>query len=237
MAQTRTGAARRAFGELAVIIVGVLVALWIDAAYQAWQDRQAEQDALRSLSAELEETLRRLDEAIEVQEEVVAAHHELFQLGESQSLPSQDSLGLLVGRAFYFARLEPVRGTYDALIASGEITLLRDHELRDALARLFGFLGDGFEDEAMADMGRVQMGNAIAEVAAPIAMIGSQNRSIMGLPPIERPLPFREVLQSPSYLAALQTVAFPERGVLESYFQPLRRSLVDVLQRLGAPGQ
>ncbi|MDH3206693.1 MAG: hypothetical protein OEO79_08775 [Gemmatimonadota bacterium] len=234
MTDRSIGTARRAFSEFVVIVVGVLVALWIDAAYQAWEDRGHEQQALTALAAELEETLRRLDSAIQVQERTVAAHRELFQLSEAESLPDQDSLGVLVGRAFYFARLEPVRGTYDALIGSGEIRLLRDHQMRDALARLFGTLADGYEDEGMADMGRVELNLAMAEVGPPTTMWGAAVRSVMGLPPAEGPLPYETLLRSPRYLAALGIVAYPEQGVLQGYFRPLRESLVAVLEQMAS---
>jgi hypothetical protein len=152
-----------------------------------------------------------------------------LELGEANTLPSQDSLGVLVGQAFFFFRLEPIRGTYDALIGSGDLQLIRSSEVRAQLANLFGSLGDGFEDEELSTQMRAELIMAVSEVAPSIRLTGAAVRSLMGLRPVTTELPFAELLPNPRFLSALFGVAFPEMFVLDQYFLPIREELVEML--------
>jgi Tfp pilus assembly protein PilE len=64
---TAVACASGSSGSSFVIVIGVLVALAIDAGYQAVIDRSAEREALDALHADLMTTLERLDTAIEDQ--------------------------------------------------------------------------------------------------------------------------------------------------------------------------
>ena len=60
--------ARRALGEVVIIVFGVLAALAINAGWQKHVDRQREQHYLRQLAADLGENKRRLEEALALEQ-------------------------------------------------------------------------------------------------------------------------------------------------------------------------
>ena len=126
---------KRAFSGFAVIVAGVLAALAGDAAWSNRVDRALERELLSDLRNEFEENARRLESDIAS----VEAHNARAvawadgALGRSEV--SDDSLTTLFAMsAMAPARFDPVSGVLRSIIASGQLDLIRDKELRQALA-------------------------------------------------------------------------------------------------------
>jgi hypothetical protein len=117
-----------------VVVSGVLVALALQAAYQARQDAAAEKAYLTQLTKDLRETGRTLQEALDQDIEHKTTNAELLA-----ALYRPEPLELASARLWFkrstgwFSDPRPVLGTIDTLIATGDIGLIRDPELRSRI--------------------------------------------------------------------------------------------------------
>lgn len=126
----------RLAAEFAVIVVGVLVALGVDAAREAHNDRQREEVYLQQLRADLATTAQGLASAISMEQAAVDAADRVIAGLNVAELPNTDSLGVWILRATASsATFHPTMGTVTALVESGELRLLRDDELRQSVLK------------------------------------------------------------------------------------------------------
>ena len=147
MSRVQHGLFPRLLAEFAIIVVGVLVALQVE----AWRDRSLasdrESEQLEALRADFEVNRQRYVDTIEDQRRMMQHSESLLSVMAGRTPVSPDSVGrLLAFGALSWYEVEPVTGAYDALIASGDIGLIQDTELRRELADFFAELQAGFED-------------------------------------------------------------------------------------------
>jgi len=128
--------------ELALVVVGILLAFQLDRAYQASQDRQLEQRYLRRLA----EDLRRDSASIAANIERTGTR--MGQVGLLQASLRDPTVAAADPPAFALA-LEQVTwrsvasistGTFDELQSTGRSILLRSEALRGELARYYSFI-------------------------------------------------------------------------------------------------
>jgi hypothetical protein len=129
----------RAGGELALIVLGVTVALWADGWVSEREDRVVESVRVRALSENVQTTLERVREAGAEAASAVLALRYLSSL-PSSGTTEEIERALLVG-FFYVPVFNAELDVYDDLKNSGELSLLRDGSLRRALSSLDGALG------------------------------------------------------------------------------------------------
>lgn len=117
-------------GQLLVVVTGILVALALDAWWDARQDRVREQSYLRQLDADLAETLAGVAGYDRFLQPVDRAAALLVRAYHAPAPPPPDSLAawLLLGSRFGVPR--PVLGTAEALVATGDLRLIRTDSLR-----------------------------------------------------------------------------------------------------------
>ena len=119
--------------EIAIVVLGVVIGFQVTAWGQARSDRAKEQTYLRQLAADLLETQReavRVDSIITPADRAGAALFHTYTLPET---PPDDSLAQWMFDAFRWEVLYPVTGTAEALVATGDLGLLRDDSLRTAV--------------------------------------------------------------------------------------------------------
>jgi hypothetical protein len=141
---------RRILVEGAVIVVSILLAFSIDAWWNIRIEQQREREQLVSMRAEFQAGLSGLDEVLNS----VQGHAEnvdsfialLKAAGDEPALIP----GSLLGSAITWRTSDVSSSTLDALLASGELNLLRNVKLRASLASLPAFLLDFTEDEIIA---------------------------------------------------------------------------------------
>lgn len=143
------GLAKRTLGELAVIVLGVTVALWADGWVAERNDRVEETARVQALLENVNATLERVRAAHTEADSAAAA---LRQLATPRAVRGEaDMERLLLAGFFYVPIFHPELSVYDDLKNSGELSLLRDDELRRALSSLDGRLqqlGIGQQDMA-----------------------------------------------------------------------------------------
>jgi hypothetical protein len=119
--------------EFLVVVTGVLVALAVQAWYQRISDRRNEQDYLRQLASDLSETKKLMAAADSTSRRGEHAGTMLVRAFNDPAPPGDSVLHWLAGLGGVIYRL-PVMGTVEALIASGDLRLIRNDSLRAAIA-------------------------------------------------------------------------------------------------------
>ena len=126
----------RVFVEGVVIVGSILLAFGLQAWWDGVQERGEEQEYLRALQADFQETQDLFLREI-ASYEVIGEHNRTFlRLLDSPigSVPV-DSLELMVRKAFIYNEFTPVLATYNDMVNSGALSLLESDTLRVAMAR------------------------------------------------------------------------------------------------------
>lgn len=138
------GRGRRAASEFVVIVVGVLVALWIDAAWQWLQDRSEERRLKADLVEEFRENLAILEDLERTRRDQVVRMLAALMDGVAD-LPA-DSIAPTIAASTFSPTFNPRRGALEAAISGSNLRLIRSHELRKALSGWDGLLEDAQEE-------------------------------------------------------------------------------------------
>ncbi|MBO6881378.1 DUF6090 family protein [Winogradskyella sp.] len=153
MEQNKTGKyLKYAIGEIILVVIGILLALQINNWNTNRLERNEEQQILKSLKDDFEETSTNLDETIKKQTRVVEYCRQLIsEMRRGNTEIDLNTLGEYIYRgAFSYWRIEPVNGTYDAMIGSGKTGIIQNQNLVQLLAKFSAEVKFGFEDETMA---------------------------------------------------------------------------------------
>jgi len=136
--------------EGAVIVASILLAFSIDAWWDNRIDHQREREHLVSMRTEFQASLSGLDEvlsSIQGHAKNIETFIELLKASGDEPVMVP---GSLLGSAITWRTSDVSTSTVSALLASGELILLRNVELRENLAGLPAFLSDVTEDELIA---------------------------------------------------------------------------------------
>ena len=144
MSNSPLSKARRAAGEFAIIVVGVLVALWLDAGWAWLQDRQDERALIADLRSDFEANRSALQEVSVDQQRAADVTRQILTVGVD-GLPA-DSVDVLFQAMLNVQTFNPRTGALSSALGSGRIQLLRDQGLRSALAAWPGYLEDAREE-------------------------------------------------------------------------------------------
>lgn len=176
----RPGLLVRLSAELAIIVLGVLLALWADAWVGARADRRIEQNRVEALRDNVVASRIRLEDA---SEEAKAAYEALAEIAYWQDPARVSEREDLVLQGFLFGPVfTPEVNVYADLKSSGDLALLTNVELRQALARMDAT----FEQLALlqADLTMVQQLNFDPFVVREFALGATMGRylGLEGLP-------------------------------------------------------
>lgn len=150
MANIRQIPWRRILLEGAVIVVSILLAFSIDAWWDNRIEQQREREQLVSMRAEFQASLPGLDEILTSVQGHAKDIESLIALLKAAGDKPVLIPGPLLGSAITWRTSDVSTSTLDALMASGDLNLLRNAELRANLAGLPAFLLDVTEDEIIA---------------------------------------------------------------------------------------
>ena len=119
--------------EVAIVVLGVIIGFQVTAWGQARADAAKEQGYLGQVAADLAETERTMAEADDGARNIERAIYLLERAFYTPERPPRDSLLVWVGNAAFGAPRRPVLGTVEALVATGDLALIRNDSLRSAL--------------------------------------------------------------------------------------------------------
>ncbi len=119
--------------EMLIVIVGVVVGFQITAWGQARNDVATEQRHLLQLSEDLRETVRLTTETDSVLLSRDRSGGKMWAAFYAPDPPPRDSLFTWRSRMVFIRLSRPVLGTAEALVATGDLALVRDDSLRSAI--------------------------------------------------------------------------------------------------------
>lgn len=117
--------------EFAVVVTGVLVALALQALYQRGQDHEREAEYIRQLTVELKQTKASMAFSDSLLAPTDMAGVKLLRAYRATA--SEDSIKSWLAAFTAAGRGRPVIGTAEALVASGDLRLIRNDSLRIAI--------------------------------------------------------------------------------------------------------
>jgi hypothetical protein len=130
---------RRVAGEFAVIVLGVLVALFMESAWEDRQERQLAGEYVERLREEVRLNREELSSDLAFNAVNCQAASEAFAgLNEGPAASPEDLL-----RSIWVAALNRTpqyrRSTYEDLVASGRLGIIRDAAVRDRIIDYYGY--------------------------------------------------------------------------------------------------
>ncbi len=136
--------------EGVVIVASILLAFALQAWWDDRQEEEIEQEMLAALQTELDGALEMLDSQVEAHvahgEATIMLADRLVAAGEGEAVTVDEQVivHLLNNPTF-----DPPSGIANALLASGQTSVLANADLRAALGRWPAAIADGYEDQIM----------------------------------------------------------------------------------------
>ncbi len=134
---TRTSRLLNALGNLALIVAGVLIALAVDQAAQSIGERRREAEYLAALQEDVQADLAALRGPLSEGLDRREAAAQLVIAGLNGTLVEPAPLVAALDRAGHVAFFAPRRATFDDLISTGNLRLIRDRETRATLIEYY----------------------------------------------------------------------------------------------------
>lgn len=126
-----------------VIVASILVAFALDASWANYQESRVEQRILGELQEEFNSAKARIEFSIAELETVIGASEELSSaLGKDTLALSPDNALDMTNRILSFNTLEVPTSVVDSIVASGQVRLISNSELRKTLAEWPAFISD-----------------------------------------------------------------------------------------------
>ena len=125
-----------AFGEIVLVVIGILIALQINNWNEGRNLRQAERKYYENIGRQLREDLILLENNIDFNQRYAGQYeYALGQLGANDR-SHLDSLGRIAINLLEFSDFHQESNIYAALVSSGEIRLLNNQDIVNGLQRL-----------------------------------------------------------------------------------------------------
>lgn len=228
-----------ALGEVILIIVGILAALWIDNARQQQKEAELEQFYMQGLRNEFNASLAKLDTLIAVNRSTYnTAKALLNRIPNSETRQEEAALAPLLIEAFSFEiAYNPNNSLLNEMISSGRLQSLSDPALRQHLTSWESFLESVIRQEN-------SLRNSREGVMEVMLNSGGSILSIMQDAGVDSDyLAERRAKRDHSNLPVLRSVEFENRLLLfmvtaesteSQHYQPLRRKILAILERIDA---
>ena len=168
-----------AIGEIVLVVIGILIALSINNWNETNKQNKQEKNLLVLLNEDFQENKVRIEKTLKYERGVLKNSKALIKvmLSNNQTL-DYDSIANMVGRgAQSWWRAEYVTGTYDAILGSGNISILKNDNLKRILAEFSSEVKSGFEDHDESISYMVEFNKQIAQYT-PHLLLDSQYKKL-----------------------------------------------------------
>ncbi|PHS68003.1 MAG: hypothetical protein COB12_01965 [Flavobacterium sp.] len=137
---------RYAIGEIVLVVIGILIALSINNWNENRKERIQENTILNQLKADFISNLQQLDQKISFRKEFMNSSKQLFKYIDQPSLRNKDSIDYHIAKTMPYATFDPI---INDLAGSGELSLIKNTALKQALTRWSSEINDVMEDEVI----------------------------------------------------------------------------------------
>lgn len=137
-----------AIGEILLVVIGILIALYINDWSGEQKDRAKEKAILRELHKDFKKNLRDFNRAKKIYVDSYDASLKFkHYINQPDLLAVKDSIGKYYFAGFNSVSYNPSNGIVESLISSGEYQLIRNDSLRNYLISWKDDLQDYLQDE------------------------------------------------------------------------------------------
>jgi hypothetical protein len=127
-----------ALRDLVVVVVGILAALWLESAWQDYQDGKTERQILNSLRIEFEKNRAELDSMLVGWGQVIQSQIEIHKLVggpvNEGTVAKFDALRSVRNDGQFKLLFDPRHGQLTSVINSGQLGLVKNSDLRALIA-------------------------------------------------------------------------------------------------------
>ena len=120
-----------AFGEIVLVVLGILIALSINNWNENRKERAQELAILRQLRTEFNSNLDQLDQKITIRKEKISSTLKLFNFIDHPGQRTKDSIDMHVGRTLTYTTFDPI---VNDLASSGNLRLIKNDSLKQYLS-------------------------------------------------------------------------------------------------------
>jgi len=124
-----------ALGEIVLIVLGILIALYLDNINAGMQAREVEKELLKELRSNLESNIEILERTLMTETEYLAYNEMILEYLDSRR-PYDEALDQAFGVYFWTVTTNPVMGGYEFLKSKG-IDLISSDSLRRKISFIF----------------------------------------------------------------------------------------------------
>jgi len=137
-----------AIGEILLVVIGILIALYINNWSEERKDRAKEKAILKELHKDFKKNLRDFNSAKKVYVDSYAASLKFkYYINQPDLIAVKDSIAKYYFAGFNGVTYNPSNGVVESLISSGEYQLIRNDSLRNYLISWKDHLEDYLEEE------------------------------------------------------------------------------------------
>ena len=124
-----------AIGEIVLVVIGILLALYLNDRRAEKQERRMEWSYLNRLQADLDQNITELDRVIAETERSIQASDSVIGLSLDR-IPSVEPVRFwrLMGKLLEYTILRSPESTVEDIVGSGRLDLIRDPVIREAIA-------------------------------------------------------------------------------------------------------
>jgi hypothetical protein len=140
---------RYAIGEIALVVVGILIALQINTWNNQRLERNEEVKMLRGIKQDLENTIQEFEFHNQIRSTVLDATKSIYSSANSKEL-HEDELDSLIGLTFYRPTFNNQLGFINLLFTSGKINMIKSDSIKEFLIQWPGSIEDMVEEEEYA---------------------------------------------------------------------------------------
>ncbi len=208
-----------ALGEIALVVVGILIALQINNWNEQRKTRAKERHALQEVISDLDVNIAALKNILYNDENSIARGMRSLRLVITlleERVPASDSLGHYFRDIHHYPDLDFKLSGYQSLLSMG-IDIVSDHEIRSEIGRFFSFTLSGV-DKAYREV-RDDFYDYMLDYMRTLFIVQLKNNSVSELTPID----FRDLRDNQEYVQSLKTYL----SVYEYYREKVQGALIE----------